>query len=473
MGLARARAGRENVKIKNRERLLSAGDIEARTVVLDIVEKSLEALDVSHTIERALRLDRSILRVGNRQWDLRSKRHVVVIGAGKACNVMANAVANKLGDRISKGLVIAKQVEPGNKLKHIELVEGGHPVPSKAGLLASKRILDMVEQATSDDLFIGLVSGGSSALMACPLPGISLEDEIETTRALLHSGARILEINAVRRHVSATNGGRLAQRIEAKGAEMINLIISDVIGDGVRADLRHPVIFFGTPVAPDNTTLQDAIGVIKKYDLRSQLPRSVIEYLDPSDRCRETPKAFGDRIHHFVLQTPAEASTAAKKVAEDAGIATFILTTMLEGESREAGTFLACVAKEIMCNRRPVEPPCVLIASGETTTKVEKASGLGGPSQELCLGFSLEIAGMTGCCLVGLDTDGTDGPTEVAGGIADSTTIERAQDRNMDVYKRLMAHDSHTVLTTLGDAILTESTGTNVCDLNVIYVPER
>jgi len=459
------------MKIKNRETLLAAGDIEARTVVLDIVEESLQALDVSRTIERVLSLDGNILRIGDHRWNLRSKRHVLVIGAGKACNSMAKAVEEKLGNRISRGLVIAKQVEPGDKLKRIELIEGGHPVPNESGFLASKRILDMVQQADPDDLAIGLISGGSSALMACPVRGITLADEIQLTKELLHSGARILEINAVRRHLSATNGGRLAEKIEAKGVEMINLIVSDVVGDGQMADLQHPVSFFGTPVAPDNTTIRDAIATVEKYDLRSRIPRSIVTHLETDDPDRETPKSFGGPIHNFVLQTPTDASEAAKEIAEKKGMCAIILTTMLEGEAREAGTFLACVAKEIIRNRRPIQPPCVLIAGGETTTRVEGASGLGGPSQELSLGFAQEIAGMPRCCLAAVGTDGTDGPTEAAGGIVDSTTLIRAQQSNIDVYKRLQEHDSHSVLMTLGDAILTGSTGTNVCDLNVIFIP--
>jgi glycerate 2-kinase len=459
------------MKIKHRERLLSIGDIGARKIALDIIEESLQALDVSHIIGDLLRLDGNILWVGNHQWDLGLKHRLFVIGAGKACNSMARAVEEKLGDRISEGLVIVKQIEPGGELQRIELVVGGHPLPNNESLLASKRILNIVEQATPDDLFISVISGGSSALMACPVSGITLEDEIEVTEKLLKSSARILEINAIRRHISATNGGRLAQSIEAKGAEMINLIISDVVGDGLTADPEQPVEFFGTPVAPDTTILQDAINVLEKYDLWSRIPNSIAEYLKTEDPTRETPKVFGDLIHHFVLQKPADACEAAKRAASKMGLAVSILTTVLEGESREAGTFLACVAKEISLNHRPIQPPCVLVAGGETTTRVENASGLGGPSQELALGFALEIVNLAGCSIAAIDTDGTDGPTEVAGGIADSTTVERARLKGLDVYERLMVHDSSNVLRILGDEIITGNTGTNVCDLNVIYIP--
>jgi glycerate 2-kinase len=456
--------------IKNRDALEAIGDAASRKVVLGIAESVLQSLDAHRVIRDLLRLEGNALRIGSRRWDLGPKRRLFVVGAGKAANAMARGVEEVLGDRISQGLVIVKQLEPGDRLRRIELVTGGHPLPTKDGLLASQRILEMVDRAAPDDLFIGLISGGSSALMSCPRPGISLEDERQVTEALLASGARILEINAIRRHISATNGGRLAQKIEAKGAELINLIISDSVGHKPTADPAQPAAFLGTPVAPDGTTLQEAWKVVDKYGLASRIPRSIIEFLRNATPADETPKAFGGRIHHFVLRRPADACEAARRTAEVMTIAVCVLSTLLEGESKEAGTFLACVAKEVALNHRPVAPPCILIAGGETTTRVEGPCGQGGPSQDLALGFALEVTGRRGFCLCALDTDGTDGPTDVAGGVTDGTTVERAQKKGFDAYERLRAHDSSTVLRAIGDAIRTGNTGTNVCDLNVLYV---
>jgi len=461
------------MRIKNRERLVSVGDIPSRKVVLDVIEASLQSLDVYPVIRNLLVLDGDVLRVGTCHWDLGRKRRLFVIGAGKAGNSMARAVEEALGERITQGLVIVKRLEPDDTLQRIELVVGGHPLPNEAGLAASKRILHLVERAAPEDLFIGLISGGSSALMSCPLPGITLEDEQEVTEALLKSSARILEINAVRRHISATNGGRLAQRVEAKGAELINLIISDSVGKKPTLDPAQPTAFFGTPVGPDATTLQDAREVLERYRLSPRIPHSIVEFLRNAGPAQETPKAFGGRIHHFVLQEPADACEAAKRAAKTMGLPAGILTTQLEGESREAGTFLASVAKEIALNHRPLRPPCVLIVGGETTTRVEGDAGLGGPSQELALGFALEVADKRGVCLGAIDTDGTDGPTEIAGGIADGTTVERARLAGLNAYDRLRAHDSSTVLFTIGDHVVTGNTGTNLCDLNVMYVSGR
>jgi glycerate 2-kinase len=458
------------MKIKNRDKLISKGDTSAREVMLEIIESSLQALDSYDVIRDLLTLDRDILRIGSCQWNLARKRRLFVIGAGKACNSMARAVEERLADRISGGLVIVKHIEPGDDLGRIELALGGHPLPNEDGFRASQRLLDMVEQANTDDLFIGLISGGSSALMNCPVSGITLDDEIRLTNELLKSSARIGEINAVRRHISNTNGGRLAKRIEAKGAEMINLIISDGVGARPTTDPGQPVKFFGTPVASDDTTLQDARDVLSKYNLYSRVPRSIVEFLEFENSTRETPKDLGDRIHHFVIQRPANACETAKRVAKTMGLEALILTTVLEGESREAGTFLACVAKEITLNHRPIASPCVLIAGGETTTKVDEEFGLGGPSQELALGFALEIVNRNEFCMAALDTDGTDGPTTIAGGLVDGTTVIRARQKGIDAYDSLRAHDSSGFFTAIGDEIITGNTGTNVCDLNVIYI---
>ncbi len=458
------------MKIKNYDRLISPGDVESRKIVLDILEATLERLDSYRVIRQLLKLEGSILRIGDCRWDLERKRRIFVVGAGKACNAMAVAVEDTLGERISEGLVIVKRLEGSEGLRRIELAEGGHPIPDERGYQASRRILKTVESAGPGDLFIGLISGGSSALMNCPVPEITTEEEMKATEELLKSGARILEINAVRRHISATNGGRLAQKIEAKGAEMINLIISDSVGKKPTLDPAEPATFFGTPVAPDGTTLQEARDVIKKYDLASRIPESVNHFLKADIPTRETPKSFSNLIRHFVIERPADACEAAGEAAKKRGLPGFVLTSLLEGESREAGTFLAAVAKEIALNHRPCSPPCLVITGGETTTKIEGSSGAGGPSQELALGFALEVAGRKGFCIGAIDTDGTDGPTDIAGGLTDGTTVDRVRQKGLGVYEGLRRHDSLAVLTAVGDEIMTGNTGTNVCDLNVIYV---
>jgi glycerate 2-kinase len=459
----------ENV-FKNRAALEATGEAPLRRIVLDIAESTLRALDARRIIQGLLRLEGDLLRIGERAWDLTTKRRLLVVGAGKAGNAMARGVEDVLGDRVTQGLVIVKQREPGDDLARIELVTGGHPLPNQDGLAASRRLLELAHRATPDDLFISVISGGSSALMNCPLPGISLEDERQTTEALLKSGARILEINAVRRHISATNGGRLAKVVEDHGAEMINLIISDSLGARATVDPAQPVSHYGTPVAPDGTTLDDARMTLQKYELDERVPPAVAEFLRAAGPADETPKGFGKHVHHYVLERPANACDAARGAAAARGLASCTLTTVLEGESSAAGTFLACVAKEVALNGRPVPGPCLLIAGGETTTRIDGPCGQGGPSQELALGFALEVADRRGLCLCALDTDGSDGPTEFAGGLVDGTSVERARAKGWDAGQSLAAHDSSSILRAAGDAILTGNTGTNLCDLNLIYI---
>jgi len=223
-------------------------------------------------------------------------------------------------------------------------------------------------------------------------------------------------------------------------------------------------------VAPDKTTFADARNVLAKYKLCSKIPPSIVEFINQAGIHQETPKTFSGRIQQFVIQKVADAGAAALHAAESLGINATILTTLLQGESREAGTFLACVAKEIVAYHRPIKPPCLLIAGGETTTTIDGYSGLGGPSQELALGFALELAGQEGICLAAVDTDGTDGPTQAAGGIVDGLTAERARINGIDIYRHLQLHESLKVFEALGDEIITGNTGTNVCDLNLVSI---
>lgn len=456
--------------IKNRHLLLSSGHVAGRSVVLDVLEDALRSLDGYRLIRNLLRREDDCLRIGDLSWDLAPPRRVFVVGAGKAGNAMARAVDEVLGDRIARGLVIVKRIEPGDDLQHIELVQGGHPLPNRDGWLASRRILELVDGVAPGDLVVSVISGGSSALTACPVPPIDLEDEMLVTDQLLKSSARILEINAVRRHISATNGGRLAQRVEARGAQMLNLIISDIVNGELTTDPAIPAAFVGTPVAPDGTTLADARAALNKYDLLSRAPRSVVDWLAVDDPARETPKSFGPGVRQFVLARCADSSTAAVAAAARLGLPTLVLTTYLEGESRDAGTFLAAVAKEIAAHHRPVAPPCLLVAAGESTTRIDGPAGRGGPSQELALSFALEVAGWPGLVLAAVDTDGTDGPTDLAGALVDHHVVERAADRGLDLVDSLKRHDSSTALELLDATIQTGNTGTNVCDLNLVYV---
>lgn len=461
-------------KIRNSEVILSQGDVSSRRVVLEIADRTLGRLDSYQRIKTIMRMEGSVLHIGTRSWDLALKRNVYLVGAGKACNHMAMAVDHVLGDRLTKGIAIVKIREETDRFNKTEVFVGGHPLPNEEGLRASKKIIEIVDEAGPDDLFIAVISGGSSALMSCPLDGISLQDEIDTTDVLLKSGAGIYEINAVRRHISALNGGMLAKRIQSVGAELIGFGISDAVGSPATGDIAVPYSAYkSTPIGPDMTTLDDARATIINRDVADRLPKSVVDYLMNAGLEGETPKAFPDNTY-FLLNTLPDSCIYAREVCEDMGIPAMIVSSFLEGESRDAGTFFASMAREIQVYGNPIKPPCVLLSSGEVTTLIGDNSvikGHGGPGQEMTVSFAITAAKTKGACLLSIDSEGTDGTAKVAGGITDSTSFDVAAKKGISLYQALREHSCFEALDAIDSAIFTGNTGTNLCDLNILYVP--
>lgn len=462
------------MKIKNRDILLSHGDVESKRIVLDIAEKTLQHLDAYERIKSIAHMEGSTLCIGTRKWDLSKKRHVYLLGAGKACNHMAMAVDEILGDYLTKGIAIVKISEASDVFRHTDVYVGGHPLPNEEGLRACKEILKLVDASGPDDLFIVVISGGSSALMSCPIEGISLQDEIDTTDVMLKSGAGIYEINAIRRHISAMNGGMLAKRIQSRGAELIGFGISDGVGTPATGDIRQPYKNYkGTPMGPDQTTLETARQVIRDYGVADRLPKSVVDYLMNVGPEGETPKAFPDNTY-FLLNSLPDSCLTAKRISEEMGIPALILTSYLEGEARDVGTVFASVAREIQNYGNPVKAPCVLLCSGEATTQILDNSvitGHGGPGQELTLSFALSAKKAPGAACLSIDSEGTDGTTSVAGGLTDSTSYDTAVAKGIDIFEHLRGHACYEALDAMGDAVFTGNTGTNLCDLNIMYVP--
>jgi glycerate-2-kinase len=461
-------------KIRNTEELTQGGDVASRKIVLDIADKTLARLDGYERIRSIMRLDSDVLHIGAKSWDLTKKKNIYLFGAGKACNHMAMAVDHVLGDRLTRGIAIVKIHEKTDRFEKTEVFVGGHPLPNEDGYRACKEILKVVEQATTDDLFIAVISGGSSALMSCPREGISLQDEIDATDVLLKSGAGIYEINAVRRHISAMNGGMLAQRIQNVGAELIGIGISDAVGTPATGDIAQPYTAYkSTPIGPDATTLDDARATITNFDLADKLPKSIVDYLSHVGPEGETPKAFPNNTY-YLLNTLPDSCIYAKEACDELGIPALIISSFLEGESRDAGTFMASVAREIQAYGNPIRPPCVLLSSGEVTTQIldsSKIKGHGGPGQEMAVGFAIAAAKAPGACLLSIDSEGTDGTTKVAGGISDSKSFEAARVKGINLYQALREHSTFEALNTIGSAVFTGNTGTNLCDLNIVYVP--
>ncbi len=463
------------IKIKNRDVLLSHGDIEGRKVVLDITEKTLQHLDAYERIKSIAHMEGDVLCIGSRRWDLSKKRNVYLLGAGKACNHMAMAVDEILGDHLTHGIAIVKIKEDTDVFRRTDVYVGGHPLPNEEGLRACREIIKLVDSANEDDLFIVVISGGSSALMSCPIEGITLQDEIDTTDIMLKSGAGIYEINAIRRHISAMNGGMLAKRIRERGAELIGFGISDAVGTPATGDIGEPYKNYkGTPMGPDQTTLEEARQVIRDYDVADRLPKSVVDYIMNVGPEGETPKAFPENTYFLINSLPDSCLTA-KRISEEMGIPAIILTSYLEGEAKDVGTVFASLAREIQNYGNPIKPPCVLLCSGEATTKIldnSTITGHGGPGQELTLSYSISGKKAPGCVCLSIDSEGTDGTTVVAGGMTDSTSYDTACKKGIDVFESLRGHACFEALDAMGDAVFTGNTGTNLCDFNIMYVPE-
>ena len=467
-------AGAPLSKVANRGDLVAVGDTAGRAVVLEVVDRALTQLDSYHRILGITRFADGILTIGERSWNLNQKRNVYLVGAGKACNAMAMAIDHVLGDRLTAGIAIVKIAEDTDKFHRTQVVIGGHPLPNEAGYAATRQILDLVDGSGPDDLFIAVVSGGSSSLMNCPVEGISIADEAAATDLLLKTGAGIFEVNAVRRHISQVNGGRLAERIAASGAELIGVGISDAVSRPRTGDVGIPVTDYNsTPIGPDPTTLADALRVLVDHDLREVMPPSVVNFLENAGPEAETPTAFPQHTY-FLVNTLPDAAEAARQAATDMGIEAHVLTTFLAGESRDAGTVFASIARQLSTTGGPFQTPCVIVTSGETTTRIgpsDAIRGTGGPSHELTAGFALAAAAAHGSVMLSIDSEGTDGTTLAAGGMCDSSTLARAHAAGIDLVAALRNHGTHEALAAIGDAVFTGNTGTNLCDLNVLYVP--
>jgi glycerate-2-kinase len=448
--------------IKNASELVSHGSRNGRKIALEIIEHTLASMDSYKRTTDLVRLtDDAMLRVSDKTYDLTQIESIYVLGAGKASFPIARALRDVLGRRISRGAVIVKKGH-GDRLREIEVLEAGHPIPDKASVEGSKKIIKIARSASERDLVFCAITGGASALMSLPVEGISLRDKKIVTKLLLGSGATLYETNTVRKHISAIKGGKLAQYIHP--ARIVNLIVIDEV-EGLP---------WG-PTIPDETTFKGAICVLRKYRLWNKTPSSIKNYLSRGLRhpSLETPKQKDFekiRLQNVILADNRLACKAAKATAESLGYRSIILSSRLEGESREAGAVLASIAKEVELDREPLEPPCVLVAGGETTVKISGHWGNGGPSQEFALGASLRIAGSEKITIASIDTDGTDGPTQIAGALVDGHTLRRAPMRGTGIFKALLNHSSSNVLTGLGDAIITGPTGTNVADLNLAVI---
>jgi glycerate 2-kinase len=385
------------------------------------------------------------------------KGRTIVVGAGKASAAMARAVEDAWPGPLS-GLVVTRY---GHAVacERIEIVEAAHPVPDASGHRAARRMLEMVQGLRPDDLVLALISGGGSALLSLPAPGLTFADKQAVNSALLRSGAAIGEMNTVRKHLSAIKGGRLAAA--AFPARVVTLVISDVPGD-------DPADIASGPTVADRSTFSEARAVLARYGISE--PRSVIEHLDRG--ADETPKPGAPRLANsttIVIATPQLSLEAAAQVARKAGVLPLILGDALEGEAREVGRVMAGIARQVALRGQPAPPPTVLLSGGETTVTV-RGTGRGGRNVEFLLSLAVALNGLPGVFALAGDTDGVDGAEEIAGAIVTPDTLKRAAKLGIDAKERLSDNDAHGFFEALGDQVVTGPTLTNVNDFRAVLV---
>jgi glycerate 2-kinase len=456
------------MRFANHQELTDHGRRELRTDALAIAAVGLRAADP------AVELERSLLLVGDRLvvrgqpiagLDLRlgmdetvvdlSGRRLFLLGAGKATIGMAEVLDGLLGPRLADAAVVVKRGQ-ARPLRHIDVLEAAHPVPDESSLVGGRRLLDVARQAEPDDLVISLVTGGSSALAVAPAEGVSLADKVETNRLLLACGADIVSMNSVRKHLSAIKGGLLGL---ACGCEILNFTVSDVVGD--------PLDYITDLTVPDSSTWRMAQATCDSFGLWSVLPQAVAARLRRAELALETPREL-PAVRTWVVADAVRMCAAAVAEAERRGYATELLGLDWEGEARVAGIALArrlAAASSRSC----------LIAGGENTVTLAPGAphGLGGPSQEAALAAALELGRGETAAVLCLDSDGSDGPTEAAGGLVDDLTVTAASSARPDIAAALAAHAAYDALSSARDLVITGATDTNVNDLKVALRGEQ
>ena len=451
----------------NRENTMSPADAildQMEVHAREIFFAGLAAVEPKAAVTACCRLQKNILKVADQAYDLGTFDHIYVIGAGKAAAPMAAAVEILLGNRLSGGLLSVKYGHT-HPLKKIELTEGGHPIPDAGGLKNAQRILALAQRASKKDLVVCLLSGGGSALLPLPAPGITLADKQATMHELLACGATIAEINTLRKHLSAVKGGLLARAVFP--ATLLCMVISDVVGDDLSTIASGPTV-------ADPTTFADCLGIINTYQLGNRLPASVMRHIQngAAGLETETPKP-GDPVFEKGFAHICADNTAALAAAADSarhlGYRTLILSSIMEGETRYVARMHGAMAKAILKTGNPVWPPACMLSGGETTVTIQGA-GKGGRNQEFCLALTDTIAGQEHIVVLSGGTDGTDGPTDAAGAVVSDRTASRAAQAGLSPARYLADNDSFTFFEKMGSLLVTGPTNTNVMDLRVVLV---
>lgn len=443
------------------------GQHELHRDVNHIWAAALRAVDPAAAVRRFVTRNGSELVVGARHFDLEKVKRVWVLGAGKAAAPMAQALEKILGESLTGGTIVTRYGH-GLPLRKVEILEAGHPLPDANSVAAAERIARMAEsRITPRDLVFCLLSGGGSALLVAPAPGITWEDKLACTHLLLNSGATIRETNAIRKHLSRLKGGGLARMLAS--VPVISLILSDVVGDELDAIASGPLV-------PDTTTFQECEEILRRLRIENLIPPAVRKRLK-AGASGEIPENAGpgDPIFrkkiHMIVGSNAQACGAAARAARRRGYHTLVLTSRLEGDTREAAHFHLSILREIVAEGRPLRRPACLISGGETTVRVV-GRGSGGRNQEFALHCVRDCARLRAPCVVAaLATDGTDGPTDASGATVDNSTLARSLKFGANFLADCLSdNNSYEFFKRLGDLIVTGPTRTNVMDLHFLLL---
>ena len=432
-----------------------------KAILKQLLQAGLVAADPAVAIAQHCKIIGDTLRIGRRQYHLPKYERIVPIGVGKASTGMAIALHQLLGKQLDGGLLVVKD-PPKRLLKNFEVYKAGHPTPDLGSYQAAKNIQRFLKSLTIQDLLIVLISGGASSLLTAPAHGLTLKDKQRTTNLLLRSGATIQEMNAVRKHLSAIKGGQL---VAASSATIISLILSDVIGNDIST-------IGSGPTAPDPTTFRQSRQILVQRDLWNSIPSAVKRHIQQGMRgiVAETLKPEDPqfkRVHNVIIGDNKLAVKHIAQKAQELGFRPYIQTATLQGEAEEIGRLIGSLARDIEGNKKRIRRPACLIWGGEPTVTV-KGRGKGGRAQECALSAAIGMAGLPNMIMAGLGTDGSDGPTDVAGAVVNGNTVRQARAKGINPDKALRAHDSYACFQQIGGHIKTGPTGTNVNDIYLL-----
>lgn len=433
--------------------------MDSRQIILDLFTEAVNAALPNNMLRHTLAMDGDTLTIMGKRYPLGRTQGIHVFGSGKASVRAAMAVEEILGERIAGGLVISNYDE--GPLKKIEVSVSAHPVPDGRSLQAAELMMRALSGLSRDDIFIYLLSGGSSSLLEKPIPPLSLSDLQDMSKMLIQAGLTIEEMNTVRKHLSLVKGGKLARLTEAKG---IVLVISDVIGDDLET-------IGSAPLYADRSSFHDTFAILSRYGLWEGVPMNVRSLIEQglSGDLEETPKSVPPHIDHYIIGSNIESLRKAKEKAEAMGIKAHIVSSRLRGEAREVARAIISIGEEILITANPFASPVCLLFGGETTVTV-RGQGKGGRNQEMCLAALKEIRNRKGLLFLSAGTDGIDGNSHAAGAMVDHQSYERVLELGLNMDDYLNRSDSNGLFEQTGDLIITGPTGTNVMDITMLYI---